>query len=179
MKPRRLLSSSIAVALLVAIILVLALSGGSAATTPSAASHAANELTTRRTAVGQVLVDGRGRTLYLFDGDKPNRSTLSRAGLKVWPAFTAAHLPPAAGGVSAAHISLIHANGGRQLAYFGHPLYRFVGDETPGATTGEGLREFGALWYTVSASGKADTKAHAAAPAAAPAPAPAPTGYGY
>jgi predicted lipoprotein with Yx(FWY)xxD motif len=177
MKPRRLLSSSIAVALLVVIILVLALSGGgSAATAPSAASHAANELTTRATAVGQILVDGRGRSLYLFAGDKPNRSTLSRAGLKVWPAFAAGHLPLAAGGVGAAHISLIHANGIRQLAYFGHPLYHFIRDGTAGATSGQGLREFGALWYTISASGKADMQARPAAPAAAPAPT---TGYGY
>jgi predicted lipoprotein with Yx(FWY)xxD motif len=172
MKPRRLLSSSIAVALFAAIILVLALSGGSAATTPSAASRAADVLTTRHTAVGQILVDGHGRSLYLFQADKPNRSTLSRAGLKVWPAFTTVRPPRAAGGVSAAHISLIHANGGRQVAYFGHPLYYFVGDEMSGETAGQGLREFGALWYTVSTSGKADMQARAAAPSAAPAPTP-------
>src|SRR5258708_31885058 len=115
MTPRRLLSSSIAVALLVAIILVVALSGGSAATTPSSASHAANQLTTRHTAVRQVLVDGHGRSLYLFEADKPNRSTLSRAVLKFWPAFTAARLPPAAGALEPAHNSLLHAKRGSQV----------------------------------------------------------------
>ena len=155
MKPRRLLSSSVAVALLVAGILAVALSGVSAATTPSAASHAADRLTTRHTAVGQIVVDGRGRSLYLFVADKPNRSTLSRAGLKVWPAFTVTHMPLAAGGVSAAHISLIHANGGRQLAYFGHPLYYFAGDSQPGTTAGEGLNDNGGLWYAVHTNGTA------------------------
>jgi predicted lipoprotein with Yx(FWY)xxD motif len=174
MNPRRLLSSSIAVALLAAVILALALSGGSAATTRSAASRGTHELSTRHTALGQILVDGGGRSLYLFEADKPKQSTLSRAGLKVWPASAASRLPLAAGGVSAAHISLIHANGGKQVAYFGHPLYYFVGDEMPGATTGQGLREFGALWFTVSVTGKADMHAHTTAVAT-----PAPTGYHY
>jgi predicted lipoprotein with Yx(FWY)xxD motif len=174
MNPRHLLSSTIAVALLVAVVLVLALSGGSAATTRSAASRGTDALSTRHTALGQILVDGGGRSLYLFEADKPSQSTLSRAGLKVWPAFAATRLPVGAGGVSAAHISLIHTNGGRQVAYFGHPLYYFVGDQKPGDTTGQGLREFGALWFTVSASGRADTQAHAAAAAA-----PAPAGYSY
>jgi predicted lipoprotein with Yx(FWY)xxD motif len=175
MNRRRLLSSSIAITLLVAVVLVVALSGGSAATTRSAASRSTDELSTRHTALGEILVDGGGRSLYLFEADKPNQSTLSRAGLKVWPAFAASRLPMAAGGVSAAHISLIHSNGEMQVAYFGHPLYYFVGDEMPGEVTGQGLREFGALWFTVSASGKANMQAHAAAAVATPAP----TGYGY
>jgi predicted lipoprotein with Yx(FWY)xxD motif len=175
MNPRRLISSSIAVALLTAIVLVVALSGGSAARTRPTAARSAGALSTRHTALGQILVDGRGRSLYLFEADKPNRSTLSVAGLKVWPAFTAARLPLASGGVSAAHIALIHANGRSQVSYFGHPLYYFVGDEAPGQTAGQGLREFGALWFTLSPSGKADTQARAAAAAAAPAPA----GYAY
>jgi predicted lipoprotein with Yx(FWY)xxD motif len=175
MNPRRLLSSSIAIALLVAVILVVALSGGSAATTRSTASRSTDELSTRHTALGEILVDGGGRSLYLFEADRPNQSNLSRAGLKVWPAFTAARLPVAGGGVSAAHISLINANGRKQVAYLGHPLYYFIGDEMPGATTGQGLREFGALWFTVSASGKADMQAHAATLSATPAPA----GYSY
>jgi predicted lipoprotein with Yx(FWY)xxD motif len=176
MNPRRLISSSIAIALLAAIILVLALSGGSAARTRPTASRSTGELSTRHTPLGQILVDGGGRSLYLFEADKPNRSTLSAAGLKVWPAFAASRVPRAAGGVSAAHISLIRTNGGTQVAYFGHPLYYFVGDEMPGDTAGQGLREFGALWFAVSPSGRADTQAHAAAAAAS---APAPTGYSY
>jgi predicted lipoprotein with Yx(FWY)xxD motif len=173
MNPTRPFSSAVAVLLLAGVVLVLLLSGGSAATGRLAAARAAGELTTRHTAVGQILVDGRGRSLYLFEADRFDRSTLSRAGLKVWPAFGAARLPRAAGGVSAAHVSVIRSNGG-QLAYFGHPLYYFVGDEASGDIAGQGLREFGALWFAVSPSGRADTRARAAVPTA-----PAPTGYHY
>ena len=100
----------------------------------------------KRTALGNVLVDGNGRTLYLFGADKPNHSTLSRAGFAVWPAFSSVGTPQARGAVSAAHVATIRSDGRRQVTYYGHPLYYFVGDRASGEINGQGLREFGALW---------------------------------
>lgn len=175
MNTRHRLSSSIALLLILAVVLVVVLSGGSAATGRSASRHAGDELTTRHTPLGQILVDGHGRSLYLFEADGPNRSTLSRAGLKVWPALNAQARPLAAGGVSAAHVSLIHSGRGIQVAYFGHPLYYFAGDQGPGDATGQGLREFGALWFVISSNGNANRAAQPASAAVAPST----TGYAY
>ena len=47
---------------------------------------------------GLVLVDAKGRTLYLFQGDQPNVSRLSVAGQAVWPPFNANVKPAATGG---------------------------------------------------------------------------------
>jgi predicted lipoprotein with Yx(FWY)xxD motif len=103
------------------------------------------------------LVDANGRTLYLFEGDRRNHSTLSRAGFAVWPAFTSAGTPQAKNGVSAPHIAVIKSHGKRQVTYYGHPLYYYVGDKTSGETHGQGLKEFGALWYVLSPTGTAFT----------------------
>ena len=108
-----------------------------------------------RTALGRYLVDDRGRALYLFEADKPNRSACRGACLSVWPAYTATRTPKAARGISARRIGTIAAAGGRrQITYGGHPLYRYVGDRKPGETTGQGLDQFGAGWYVVAASGR-------------------------
>jgi hypothetical protein len=46
-----------------------------------------------------------------------------------------------------------------QVTYNGHPLYTFALDRLAGQVKGEGLFEFGARWYAVSASGRAVVKA--------------------
>jgi predicted lipoprotein with Yx(FWY)xxD motif len=42
------------------------------------------------------------------------------------------------------------------VVYNHHPLYRFVGDNKPGNTNGQGLTAFGARWFVVSPAGKPD-----------------------
>jgi predicted lipoprotein with Yx(FWY)xxD motif len=42
----------------------------------------------------------------------------------------------------------------KQVTYNGHPLYTFTGDTKPGQTNGQGLNQFGALWFVVNAQGK-------------------------
>jgi predicted lipoprotein with Yx(FWY)xxD motif len=162
--------------------LVVAVSAGSAKTARRQVASA-SALTVRNTTLGKTLTDANGRTLYLFEADKRNVSRLSSAGFAVWPAFTSAHVPRAEGGVNGALIATTTGHGTRQVTYNGHPLYYYVGDHKPGATQGQGLKEFGALWYVLSPSGGAIVHAplsvsttHAPAPAA---PAPAGGGYGY
>ncbi|MGH2886727.1 MAG: hypothetical protein ACRDPA_29225, partial [Solirubrobacteraceae bacterium] len=47
--------------------------------------------------------------------------------------------------------------GSGQVTYDGHPVYYYVGDQTAGQTTGQGLNQFGARWYALSAPGRAIT----------------------
>jgi predicted lipoprotein with Yx(FWY)xxD motif len=175
MRRPRIIASSLAALAVVVVVLTIAVSGGSATKVKPTPLNAGSALSVEHTTLGNVLVDANGRTLYLFEGDKRNRSTLSHAGFAVWPAFTSVGKPQAENGVSAAHIAIIKSDGKRQVTYYGHPLYYYVGDKASGETHGQGLKEFGALWYALSAKGSSVTSAPSApAPAATESP-----GYSY
>ena len=109
----------------------------------------------RQTALGAVLVDARGRTLYLFEKDRNGVSACNTTCVKYWPALTSQGAPRAGRGVQQSLLQLSRAqNGRRQVTYAGHPLYRFVGDHKPGDTMGQGLQAFGAGWDVLTPSGQ-------------------------
>ena len=130
----------------------------SAQAKPSSASRASSTravVSLRKTALGTVLVDARGRTLYLFEKDRNGVSSCTAACLAYWPALTSIGTPQAGKGVHQSALKLARQhNGARQVTYAGHPLYTFLGDKRAGQTTGEGLRNFGAEWYALTASGQ-------------------------
>jgi predicted lipoprotein with Yx(FWY)xxD motif len=139
-------------------------SGASAATLPAAA-HAANRSATvsaakrtvnvRRSSLGKILVDSRGRTLYLFKKDSKRKSACFGACASFWPPLRANGKPTVGRGARASKVGTIRRSDGKaQVTYNGHPLYRFVMDKRPGATNGEGLSAFGARWFAVSPAGK-------------------------
>jgi predicted lipoprotein with Yx(FWY)xxD motif len=158
MKRNRAMSSILAVVVTGVVVLVVAVSGGSASKAKSVPVPGGTAVNVKHSSLGNTLVDANGRTVYLFQADKPNASRLSHAGFAVWPAFTSAGKPQATGGAAAAHIGTIAGpNGSRQVTYYGHPLYYFAGDKNSGEANGQGLKEFGALWYVLSPRGSADT----------------------
>jgi predicted lipoprotein with Yx(FWY)xxD motif len=163
MTRNRSLSAGLAIVLAGLVVLVLVVSGGSAKRAqPRVAAGSA--VSVMQTPLGKTLVDANGRTLYLFQADRPGVSTLSQAGLAVWPAFTGTGTPQAKGGANATQISTIAGPAGNsQVTYNGHPLYYYVGDQKAGDTRGQGLNQFGALWYVLSPSGNAVTSAPSAA----------------
>ena len=109
-----------------------------------------------KTPLGKVLVDGRGRTLYLFEKDKRGTSACYGACAAYWPPLYSGSKARAARGVRASLLGLIRrSDGRRQVTYAGHPLYTFVGDKRAGDTSGEGLTDFGGAWDAVAASGRA------------------------
>jgi predicted lipoprotein with Yx(FWY)xxD motif len=166
MKRNRPVSLALALVLVGALVLVFAVTGGSAKKTQRTVAGG-SAVSVKQTVLGRTLVDANGRTLYLFQADRPDVSTLSQAGLAVWPAFTSGGTPQATGGATAADLGTIAGPGGaRQVTYHGHPLYYYVGDRQGGSTSGQGLNQFGGLWYVLSPSGSAITSAP---PAAAPA----------
>jgi predicted lipoprotein with Yx(FWY)xxD motif len=135
--------------------LVLALTScGTSKTHKTSQRDAASALALRSTTLGKVLVDADGRTLYLFEADKPNMSNCSGVCLSLWPALTSHAKPTARDGVVAAKIGTIGGSGGKQqVTYDGHPLYYYAADRKPGDITGQGLDQFGAEWYVLAASG--------------------------
>ena len=126
--------------------------------TSSAASQKAPKgtlVSVHKTALGKVLVDARGHTLYLFEKDKNRMSSCNGACVAYWPAILSAAKPRAGAGVRASLLGrTTRADGRRQVTYAGHPLYTFVGDRRAGQTTGEGLTDFGAAWDAISPNGQ-------------------------
>jgi predicted lipoprotein with Yx(FWY)xxD motif len=111
--------------------------------------------------LGSILVDGRGRTLYLFQKDTANQSACSGACVSAWPVDHSSGTPKAAGGVKASLLGTIkRADGTTQVTYNQHPLYYFSGDSGAGQQNGQGQNAFGALWYVVAPSGAAVTSAN-------------------
>ena len=104
--------------------------------------------------LGKMLVDVHGRTLYLFEKDKNGKSACTGTCKSFWPPLLTKGKPHAAAGVRAAWLGTTRrADGGMQVTYHGHPLYRFSLDAKAGDTKGEGLNDFGARWYAVSPQG--------------------------
>jgi predicted lipoprotein with Yx(FWY)xxD motif len=152
MNRARLTVPILAVLLIAAIAAFFVATSGGTTKTAAASSSA---ISLEQTSLGSVLTDANGRTLYLFEGDRSNVSTLSAAGRAIWPPFTAKAKPAAMGGANAALIGTIQGSG--QVTYDGHPLYYYVGDQQSGQTTGQGLNQFGARWYVLSSAGQAIT----------------------
>jgi predicted lipoprotein with Yx(FWY)xxD motif len=110
----------------------------------------------KNTALGKVLVDARGQTLYLFLKDRNRQSLCTGSCAQFWPPLVSTSKPHAGAGVRAPLLGVITRKDGRhQVTYAGHPLYTFVADTKPGQTSGEGSTNFGAAWYVVGANGRA------------------------
>jgi predicted lipoprotein with Yx(FWY)xxD motif len=122
---------------------------------PAGVRHAKLQL--RNTSSGKILVDRAGFTLYMFAKDSRNKDVCVNhsACLSVWPAFTTGGRPIAGPGVKRSLIGTITVPGvGKQVTYAGHPLYTYVADSGPGATSYIGRSQFGGAWYALSASGR-------------------------
>jgi len=109
--------------------------------------------------LGEVLVDSKGRTLYLFKQDKGTRSTCFGSCAQAWPPLRTKDKPTAAGDAKASKLATSpRPDGPRQVVYNGHPLYLYQGDETPGKANGQGVKAWGDLWYALTPNGKQLTK---------------------
>lgn len=103
---------------------------------------------------GQALVDGEGRSLYLFTNDTQNSGTSACTGdcLVEWPPLLTDGEPVAGEGVNAAMLGTITLpDGTTQVTYNGWPLYYFSDDTAAGDALGEGL---GGVWFLVAPTGE-------------------------
>jgi predicted lipoprotein with Yx(FWY)xxD motif len=110
---------------------------------------------TRSSSLGKILVDAKGRTLYLFEKDKGGTSACYGQCATYWPPLLTHGNPTAAAGAKASLLGTTRrSNGAMQVTYAHHPLYRYAGDARPGQTTGQGSKAFGAGWYVLRPTGK-------------------------
>jgi predicted lipoprotein with Yx(FWY)xxD motif len=135
--------------------------------------------------LGNILVDSRGRTVYMFGADSGTTSACNGACAVAWPPVPATGNPTAGPGVNAALVGTTNrSDGTKQVTDNGHPLYTFVGDQKPGDTNGQGRVAFGGRWSALSSAGvpiapppttATAPPATAPPPTAPPATAPPPT----
>jgi predicted lipoprotein with Yx(FWY)xxD motif len=127
-------------------------SGGGSPTSHSAGSTGAIHVA--HTSLGDVIVDGQGRTVYLLTADKPGTSTCSAQCLQYWPPVAAVKAGVTPAGVTATVGRTTSTAGSPMATVGGWPLYTFVQDRAAGDVTGEGMASFGGVWYAVSPSGQ-------------------------
>ena len=132
---------------------------GCRTSTPSATGPSYEVSTASVGGVGNVLVDGQGFTLYLFEPDHRSASTCYESCAQAWPPVVlpaGVPAPRAGAGVRADLLGTAPRQGGaEQVTYGGWPLYRWVGDTRAGVATGQARNNLGGCWYVLSVDGDA------------------------
>lgn len=89
-----------------------------------------------------VMVDKSGMTLYTFDKDTAGKSVCNGKCAHNWPPLKAGPGDTASGDFSI----ITRADGSRQWAYRGMPLYLWIKDRNPGDQTGDNVHN---VWHVV------------------------------
>lgn len=131
-------------------------SSGSGSTMAAASGPAT--IAVKSSSLGQILVDGKGMTLYLFEKDTGTTSMCTGSCAQFWPPVTTKGAAKAGSGIMASKLgTTMRSDGTTQVTYNGHPLYYYAGDQKAGDVNGQGQNAFGALWYVLSPAGNAIT----------------------
>jgi predicted lipoprotein with Yx(FWY)xxD motif len=117
--------------------------------------------------LGDIVVDGDGMTVYVFDEDTAGADSSACTGecAMLWPAVTTTAGTPEVVDVTGTVGTITGTDGDTQLTLNGLPLHTYLPDARQGDMTGQGVDR---QWWVVSPSGEKIT---------APAPTPSPRGY--
>lgn len=132
-----------------------AVASSSAAIPSAPASNTTDgaELKVSSSSAGQIVVDSKGMSLYIFTKDVKDSgsSACVDACLDSWPVFTTTSDAPSVEGVTGTVGTIATADGKKQVTLTGMPLYYYAKDKAPGDVTGQGV---GGVWYLVSPNGE-------------------------
>jgi predicted lipoprotein with Yx(FWY)xxD motif len=136
--------------------LALALAGCSGSDTPKAPA-AGLDAATIDSSLGEIVVDGKGMTAYVFDDDAPGSGKSACTGecAQDWHAITADTTTPKVDGITGEVATIMGADGGTQITIEGLPIYTYEGDSKIGQLKGQGVDD---MWHVVSPSGKKITE---------------------
>lgn len=105
--------------------------------------------------LGQIIVDGSGRTVYAFTTDPLNNPTCYDACADTWLPMLAKGNPAGGIGINAAAAATTpRRDGTNQVTYKGHPLYHYAGDQDDRDAGGQGLDLFGGEWHVLTKDGQ-------------------------
>src|SRR6186997_1419759 len=94
----------------------------------AAAATSATSVGVSQSKFGRILVDGHGRSLYLFDRDRNRKSSCYGGCAGEWPPLIVSGKPHATSGIKAALLGRTKRRDGRwQVTFRGHPHYTFAG----------------------------------------------------
>lgn len=123
------------------LVVAVALLGGLTACKQDTATTPLPDVQLNGTTLGNVLTDQAGKTLYFFANDASGQSACAGPCLTVWPVFYKEN-PSLSTGLNAADFStLTRADGSRQTAYRGWPLYYYQSDVKAGDVLGENVNQ--------------------------------------
>lgn len=153
-------------ALLVVPLAVLATACGSSSSNSNGAASATTRTPPSTTpglskrqisGLGLILVNERGRTLYVFSPEKGGKVTCTGSCATTWPPLKASGKPPSIGS-TAVHPNLVgtvaNPSGGKIITYAGWPLHTYSGDMAAGDANGQGID---GKWYVISLAGRVIT----------------------
>jgi predicted lipoprotein with Yx(FWY)xxD motif len=107
--------------------------------------------------LGTILVDAKGRTLYMFVPDKRKKVTCVATCAAIWPPVK---VPKGAklvarGKAKRAKLGVDADPAGGQVATYNRwPLYTYVGDRGPRQAKGQALNLNGGLWFVLTPMGR-------------------------
>jgi predicted lipoprotein with Yx(FWY)xxD motif len=124
--------------------------------TPSedaSAAEGAVSIDLATTSLGDVLVDGNGMTLYMYDPDAQGDSVCYDQCATNWPPLVGEGAPTLGDGLDEAMIASVTRTDGDlpQVTYNKWPLYLWAKDAAPGDVTGQAV---GGVWWVVGADGE-------------------------
>ena len=135
-------STSLATAAAIGGGVAAAATGPSASSPPVASQHAAATVRTTQSTVGgkteTILATSQGLPLYYYLNDTAAKSAVTGGLAAEWPPLTSGS--PAATGLTGKLAAVMDAHGD-QVAYNGHLLYTFAGDQAD-QVTGQGVQGF-------------------------------------
>jgi predicted lipoprotein with Yx(FWY)xxD motif len=151
-KPIALTLAAVAGATMPALIPAASGAHGASMTRPAAAGAKVQVRHTRR---GNLLVNGRGFTLYTFARDSRGHDQCVRiSGCRgIWVLDTTHGAPVAGPGVQRSLLGTIRVGSSTQVTYGGHPLYSYIADQSPAQTSYVGKTQFGGKWLGIRPSG--------------------------
>ena len=97
--------------------------------------------------LGDILVDARGMTLYLYSRDEPAVSNCYNGCAAAWPPLLTDAAPNGPDAISAGLGLTSRTDGTQQVTYNGVPLYYWMNDKNPGETSGQNV---GGVWFIVN-----------------------------
>jgi predicted lipoprotein with Yx(FWY)xxD motif len=121
--------------------------------TSTATETAAVDLMTASSAKGDIVVDGKGMSVYYFTKDVKDSGKSNCTGdcLVAWPPVLTTNDTPAVEGVTGKVGTIDTPDGKKQVTIEGMPVYLWEKDKAPGDITGQGV---GNVWYLVAPDGK-------------------------
>jgi predicted lipoprotein with Yx(FWY)xxD motif len=133
--------------------------GDDAAAQQDAPQLSAEQTTDKLTAatvkrMGSTVQDENGWVLYRFDDDvasPKSKSTCNGDCAKIWPPALTNEGKPTLKGVDPKVVGTVTRDDGtKQLTIKGWPLYRYIGDKTPGTWKGQNV---GGKWFVIKPDG--------------------------